>query len=178
MAFLHGGHSVGDGLLAGLAHPLSGLDHVLAMLAVGLLSAQLGRPALWVLPASFPAAMVVGGGLALAGVALPGVEAGVAASVLVLGLWVLLALRAPAGVAAVPVALFAVCHGHAHGAELPVGASGVAYSGGFVLATAALHALGLALGCAGRWSVGPQAMRAAGAAVACCGAFFVWQAAA
>lgn len=164
------------GLLAGLLHPVSGLDHLLAMVAVGLWGAQLGAPALWLLPLTFPLVMAFGGMLALIGVPLPGAEVGIALSALVLGIALLKAWRPPFWLAAVVVGAFAVFHGHAHGSELPPGASGLAYSLGFVVATGLLHGLGIALGMVQHWPRGRWLLRAAGGAVAAAGMGFLWRA--
>ena len=123
------------GFLNGLRHPVSGLDHVLAMVAVGLWGAQLGAPAIWLLPVTFPLVMAFGGFLGLLGVPLPGVEVGVAASAILLGSLVAAEARPPLWLGAAVVAFFAVFHGHAHGTELPAGQSGLLYSVGFVTAT-------------------------------------------
>lgn len=164
------------GLLAGLSHPVSGLDHVLAMVSVGLWGAQLGAPALWVLPVVFPMVMAFGGFLGLVGVAMPGVEVGIALSALALGICVARELRPPLVVAGILVAAFAVFHGHAHGTELPPGESGLLYSIGFVVATGCLHGFGIALGLVHRWPLGRTAMRLAGVAVALAGCVFFWRA--
>jgi urease accessory protein len=146
MAFAHPGH--GQGLLAGAGHPLSGLDHLLAMVAVGLWAAQQEGRGRWALPCTFLVAMLVGGALGFAGVDLPGLESGIAASVLALGLAVALAVRPPLPLAIIATAGFALCHGMAHGLELPAMASAWTYAAGFIAATAALHASGYALA---RW---------------------------
>ena len=164
------------GFVAGLSHPVSGLDHVLAMIAVGLWGAVLGPPAIWVLPVAFPLVMAAGGLLGLLGIPVPGVEIGIALSAIVLGTMVLAEVRPPLWVAAVIVAFFAVFHGHAHGRELPAGTSALLYSLGFVVATGLLHAVGILLGAAHRWSVGRQAVRIAGGGVALAGIFFLWRA--
>ncbi|ASP36287.1 HupE/UreJ family protein [Labrenzia sp. VG12] len=130
---------------AGFTHPLFGTDHVLAMIAVGLWAALQGGRAVWALPTAFVGAMVVGFGLSLAGVPLPYVEPLILTSVVVLGTVVALALRLPLGLSAGLVALFGVCHGHAHGGEIGL-AGEFGYAGGFVLATALLHAAGLLIG--------------------------------
>jgi urease accessory protein len=162
-----------QGFATGFVHPISGLDHVLAMIAVGLWGAQLGRPALWMLPVTFPMVMAVGGFLGLVGVSLPGVEVGIALSVIVLGTMVAAETKPGFAVAAILVGAFAIFHGHAHGTELPPGQSGLAYSIGFVFATGCLHAVGILIGVAHRWRVGRVALRAAGAATALAGiAFF------
>lgn len=164
------------GLVAGLSHPVSGLDHVLAMVSVGLWGAQLGAPAVWALPVVFPMVMALGGFLGLVGAPLPGVEVGIALSALALGLGVALELRPPLPLAALLVGAFAVFHGHAHGTELPPGESGLLYSIGFVAATGCLHACGIVLGLVHRWALGRLAMRAAGAGVAVAGCLFLWRA--
>jgi urease accessory protein len=139
---------VGDvhGFTHGFMHPVGGLDHVLAMVAVGLLAVSLGGRALWAVPASFVAMMAVGGLLGMSGFELPYVEIGIAASVIVLGLAVSLQLPIPTLAAMAIVGFFAIFHGHAHGAEMPADASGLGYAVGFMLATALLHAVGIALG--------------------------------
>jgi urease accessory protein len=172
-AFAHVQQGQAQGLVTGLMHPVSGLDHVLAMIAVGLWGAQLGRPAVWMLPVTFPMVMAFGGFLGLVGVRLPGVEAGIALSVLVLGLMVALEARPELAVAAVLVGAFAIFHGHAHGTELPPGQSGLAYSIGFVAATGCLHGVGILVGVAHRWPMGRKALRVAGAAVALAGVAFL-----
>jgi urease accessory protein len=164
------------GFLAGLLHPVSGLDHVLAMVAVGLWGAQLGAPAIWVLPITFPLVMAFGGFLGLLGMPLPGVEAGIAASAILLGAAVMTERRPPLYAAAVLVGFFAVFHGHAHGAELPLGQSALLYSLGFVVATGCLHAIGIAIGAIHRWPAGRIVLRVAGGGVACAGLFFLWRA--
>ncbi len=176
IAWAHVEQGRAGGLLAGLRHPVSGLDHVLAMISVGLWGAQLGAPAIWLLPVTFPMVMAFGGMLGLAGVALPGVEAAIAVSGIALGLAVLTEWRPPLWLAALIVGFFAVFHGHAHGAELPPGADGILYSVGFVVATGTLHATGIGIGVVHRWAWGRVALRATGAAVACAGAWFLWRA--
>ncbi len=162
-----------SGLLTGFLHPIGGLDHVLAMIAVGLWGAQLGPPAVFILPITFPMVMALGGTLGLVGVALPGVEVGIAISALALGILVAAEARPNLAIAAVVVGFFAIFHGHAHGTELPAGESGLLYSVGFVVATGCLHAVGIALGLLHRWSSGRTALRAAGAVVALAGVAFL-----
>jgi urease accessory protein len=164
------------GFLAGLAHPVSGLDHVLAMVAVGLWGAQLGAPAIWLLPVTFPIVMALGGLLGLLGVPLPGVEVGIAASAILLGAAVMTERRLPLYAAAALVGFFAVFHGHAHGTELPPGQSGLLYSLGFVVATGCLHAVGIAIGAIHRWPAGRIALRIAGGGVGLAGVLFLWRA--
>jgi urease accessory protein len=171
-AFAHVGlHTAGLG--DGLAHPFSGLDHVLAMVAVGLWAAQLGRPACWVLPITFPIVMTLGAALGMAGVALPWVELGIAGSVLVLGAAVALSLRPAVPVSTALIALFALFHGYTHGAELPQAASAAAYGAGFIVATLVLHGIGLGLGSLSIDPVGRLATRAAGATIALVGAVLI-----
>ena len=164
------------GFLTGFAHPLSGADHVLAMVAVGLWGAQLGAPAIWVLPLAFPLVMAAGGMLGFLGVPVPGIEIGIAASAIVLGAAVAFELRPALAVAALIVGGFAIFHGHAHGTELPAGQNALLYSVGFVVATGALHAAGIGIGTVHRWGWGRKLLRAAGAGVAAGGVFFLWRA--
>jgi urease accessory protein len=175
IAMLHVQEGAAAGFLTGLQHPVSGADHVLAMIAVGLWGAQLGQPAIWLLPVTFPMVMAFGGFLGLIGIPLPGVEIGIAASAIALGTMVAREARPSLVVAAVLVALFAVFHGHAHGTELPEGQSGVLYSIGFVVATGCLHATGIAIGLAHRWPGGARAIRGAGLAIALAGCWFLWR---
>jgi urease accessory protein len=163
------------GFLSGLKHPISGLDHVVAMIAVGLWGAQLGAPAIWVLPVAFPMVMAMGGMLGLLGVPLPGMEVGIAASAILLGAAVMMELRPPIALAAALVGFFAIFHGYAHGSELPAGESGLLYSIGFVMATGCLHGVGISIGLVHRWSWGQRALRVAGAAIALAGIFFMWK---
>jgi urease accessory protein len=175
-AFAHPQKGEAVGFLTGFRHPISGLDHVLAMVAVGMWGAQLGAPALWLLPVAFPMVMAFGGMLGLIGVPLPGIEYGIAASAILLGAAVMFEVRPPLGVAAALVGLFAIFHGHAHGTELPPGQSALLYSIGFVIATGCLHAIGIGIGTVHRWAWGQRLLRVAGALVAVGGAFFMWKA--
>lgn len=175
-AFAHVETGSAIGFAHGFLHPISGWDHVLAMIAVGLWGAQLGAPAIWLLPVTFPMVMAFGGMLGLMGIAIPGVEVGIAASAIILGVMVLREARPPLAVAALIVGVFAIFHGHAHATELPEGASGLLYSVGFVVATGCLHGVGISLGLAHRWPVGKTALKAAGALVAVAGVGFLVQA--
>lgn len=157
------------GFAHGFVHPFGGLDHLLAMVAVGILAWQLGGGALWLLPASFLAVLAAGGALALTGVTLPLVEVGVAASVIALGAMVALGFRAPIIVAMALTGLFALFHGYAHGAEMPAGASGGAYAAGFLLATALLHLSGIAIGILAGRLAGRTAYQLAGGTMAAVG---------
>lgn len=144
----HVGTGEAHGLMHGFSHPIGGLDHVLAMVAVGLLAASLGGRAIWLVPAAFVFVMAAGGALAMSQVHVPFVELGIAASVAVLGLAVAVHLSIPTIAAMALVGFFAVFHGFAHGAEMPANASGAGYAAGFMLATALLHAIGVGLGLA------------------------------
>jgi urease accessory protein len=146
IASAHPGHEATPGFIHGFLHPLGGLDHILAMVAVGLFAARLGGRALWLVPASFVATMAAAGVAGMAGLALPYVEAGIALSLVVLGAAIAFEITMPVAAAMGLVALFAVFHGHAHGAEMPETMSGLAYGAGFLAATAALHAVGIGLG--------------------------------
>jgi urease accessory protein len=153
-AFAHTGAGYAHGLADGFAHPLDGLDHILAMVAVGILAWQLGGRAIWLLPTSFVSLMALGGAFGISGGSLPWVEVGIAASVIVFGTMVALGMKAPLAITMGIVGLFAVFHGYAHGTAMPLAASGGAYAAGFTLATALLHAAGIALGfLIGRFSV-------------------------
>ncbi|MGL4317671.1 MAG: HupE/UreJ family protein [Pseudomonas sp.] len=171
MAFAHPGHD-SSGLMAGVAHPLTGLDHLLAMLAVGLWAAQQQGAVRWALPVTFVASMLLGGVLGFAGLHIPFMETGIAASVLALGLVVAVAARLPMSLALGMTALFALTHGVAHGLELPELASPWGYAAGFVAATAALHTAGYAV-----VRILPQAaaplIRLAGAASAATGGWLL-----
>jgi urease accessory protein len=145
-AMAHTGAGATDGIVHGLMHPVTGLEHVLAMVAVGVLAAFIGGRALWVVPTSFVAAAALGGVLGVRGVPLPFVELGIFASVVLLGLAIALQARLPLGWTAGLVGLFGLYHGYAHGAEMPPDSSGLAYGLGFLAATAALHAAGIGLG--------------------------------
>jgi urease accessory protein len=168
-AFAHTGEGGAGGFLPGLAHPLFGPDHVIAMVAVGMWGAFLGPPAIWLLPIVFPLVMAAGGVLGIVGVPLPAVETGIAASAIVLGLMVAFAARPPLWIAAVLVGAFAIFHGYAHGKELPDDANALAFSAGFVIATGALHLAGIAFGLLARWPAGRLVVRGAGGAIALAG---------
>ncbi len=145
MAFAHPGHD-GASLVSGFIHPLGGVDHIIAMVAVGLLAARLGGRALWLVPASFVATMALAGLAGMAGAGLPYVETGIALSVVVLGAVAAFGVAMPVAAAMGLVAFFAAFHGYAHGMEMPETASGLAYGAGFIAATALLHGVGIGLG--------------------------------
>jgi urease accessory protein len=168
-ALAHSENGVAIDFVGGFTHPIFGPDHVVAMVAVGLWGAFLGMPAIWILPVVFPLVMALAGALGVLGVPLPGVETGIALSAIALGGMVAFAAKPPLWVAAVLVGAFAVFHGHAHGAELPVGADAIAYSMGFVIATGMLHVSGIAFGALSRWPAGRIAVRAMGVVIAVIG---------
>lgn len=163
------------GFAAGFAHPFSGLDHLLAMLALGLWSAQLGAPYVRALPVAFPLAMSAGALAALAGLRVVGVEQWIALSAITLGLCVLTRARPRLLVAIGLSGLFAFFHGHAHGSELPAGAGAASFVAGFALATSLLHLCGIALALSMRTERGALAVRAAGLLVALAGAGLAWR---
>lgn len=169
----HTGEGIADGLMSGFVHPLAGLDHVAAMVAVGILGAFLGRPAIWILPVVFPLVMAFGGVLGLLGIPIPYIEVGIAASSLVLGSMILFELKPPLWITAVIVAAFAIFHGHAHGTELPKAANALAYSAGFVVSTGLLHLAGIGFGELIRWPIGKIIARAAGGIIALVGIGFL-----
>jgi urease accessory protein len=146
VALAHTGVGNTSGFVDGFGHPISGLDHVLAMLIVGVFAWQLGGRALWLVPMTFVGVMAVGGMLGVAGIGIPFVEIGIALSVVVLGAIVAFDVKAPIAMAMGVVGLFAMFHGHAHGAEIPENAGGVAYAAGFMIATAILHLAGISIG--------------------------------
>jgi len=174
-AFAHEQAAAGGGLVRGLLHPLSGMDHLIAMVAVGIWGAQLGAPAIWILPITFPMVMAVGGVLGVLRIPLPMPEVVIALSALVLGAAVAMRLRLPFAAAAVVVAVFAIFHGHAHGAELPSSANPLAYGVGFVTATGLLHLCGIVIGTLTRWPVGERVIQGLGAVIAGLGCYFLAQ---
>lgn len=169
----HEAESLAGGFFAGFSHPLSGPDHMLAMIAVGLWGAFLGRPLIFLLPAVFPAVMAIGGVLGMAGAPVPPVEVGIAFSVVILGIAVAAAWRAPVWLAVAITALFGLFHGYAHGLELPSMADPISYSLGFVVATGLLHVVGIAIGAVRSAPRGAMAVRTAGALIALAGIGFL-----
>jgi urease accessory protein len=167
----HTGVGTTHGFSHGFFHPLTGLDHLCAMIAVGLWAAQLGGRALWIVPLTFISVMAVGGAMGMAGMPMPFVEQGIATSVLVLGFLIAAAVRLPVAASATIVGIFALLHGHAHGSEMPVSASGLSYGIGFILATAMLHAVGVGLGIGVQRISTVRIVRFAGAAIAACGVY-------
>src|SRR5205085_943036 len=145
-ALAHTGHSEAGGFMHGFMHPVGGLDHVLAMVAVGLYAAMIGGRGLWLVPLAFVGMMALGGAAGVAGYPLPYVEIGIALSVVLLGFAVTLHIKLPTLAAMALAGFFAVFHGYAHGAEMPLDVSGTTYAAGFMLATALLHCAGIAVG--------------------------------
>jgi urease accessory protein len=146
LAFAHVGVSETSGVAHGFMHPVSGFDHILAMVAVGLFAAHLGGRALWLVPLAFVAMMAAGGVLGMTGIGLPYVEIAIGLSIVVLGIALATRVNPPVAIAMALVGLFAIFHGHAHGAEMPETTSGLPYGVGFILATALLHAIGIGVG--------------------------------
>jgi len=173
-AYAHDGAGLVGGFLAGFVHPITGVDHLLAMVAVGLWGAFLGRPLLIVLPMLFPMVMALGGVLGMVGAPMPPVEIGVSLSVLVLGGLIAAAARPPTWAACLIVGAFAVFHGYAHGEELPSAADPAGYSIGFVLATGMLHLAGIGMGLLNDRRGGQALTRGIGAAIAAAGAWFLF----
>lgn len=167
--FAHGGLEQANSFAAGIAHPLGGADHILAMVAVGLWGAIAGGRALWVWPLAFVATMLAGFAAATVGLQVPFVEPAVVASIVVLGLSIALARSAPIWLGALISGLFAFFHGHAHGTESTV-ASVIPYAAGFALATAGLHAAGILAGLLAADPIGKFAVRALGGGIAVWGA--------
>ena len=175
-AAAHTGTGLAGGFVSGLTHPLTGFDHLLAMVSVGLWGAFLGRPLIYALPVVFPVVMVLGAALGMFGVRLPMVEIGVALSVLALGTCIAMSLRAPVWMASAIVAAFAIFHGYAHGRELPAAADPVGYSVGFVLATGLLHVAGIGIGLLNERPGGVAVTRSLGGAIGLAGIWFLCRA--
>lgn len=163
------------GFVSGFKHPLTGLDHIVAMVAVGLWGAFLGGSAMWTLPVVFPVVMALGGALGVLGVPLPCVETGIALSGIILGLMVTFSAKPPLWVAAGIVGFFAIFHGHAHGTELPEAANAMTFAIGFVISTGLLHLGGIALGLLAKWPWGRITIRAGGVAIAAIGFGFLFK---
>jgi len=169
-------HSIqsGSGFTSGLTHPVFGFDHLLAMLSVGILSAQIGGRAIWTVPATFVLFVLIGGILGMNQVGVFSVESGIAVSVIALGLAILADKKIPLLLAMCGVALFGLFHGHAHGTEMPCYAQPVLYASGFILGTATIHLIGVAIGwLATRTWIGSLSLRTTGAAIALCGVYFL-----
>ena len=165
--------TMSGGFMTGFLHPMLGLDHVVAMVAVGLWGVFLGKPAIRILPVVFPLVMAIGGALGVVGIEIPAIETGIALSGVVLGLAVAFAVKPPIWVAAVLVGAFAIFHGHAHGTELPTATNPLIYSIGFVIGTGLLHLAGIAFGELSRWTWGKYVVRSGGAVIALIGLGFL-----
>lgn len=174
-ASAHSEAGAAGGFASGFTHPLFGLDHVVAMVAVGLWGAFLGKKAMWALPVIFPMVMALGGALGIMGIPLPFVETGIALSGVVLGLMIAFKICPPLWVAGIIVGIFAIFHGHAHGTELPDAASPLTFAIGFVIATGLLHLCGIAFGLLDKWSWGTTAIRIGGALIALTGFLFLFK---
>ena len=169
-------HIVNDNgsFLSGLAHPALGFDHLLAMIAVGIISAQLGGRAIWTVPATFVTVMAIGGVLGMAGISILSVEFGIALSVLSLGIAIAAGQKVPVWFAMTFVGVFALFHGHAHGAEMPNLALPILYAAGFLTGTASIHLTGVCIGLvAETYQRGPVALRILGASIAGIGAYLI-----
>ena len=176
LALAHVGVGATSGMGAGFAHPLTGLDHILAMAGVGMIAAYMGGRALWLLPLSFVAMMAVGGLLGVGGMPLPYFEVGIATSVIAFGALIAARLSMPLMATMAVVAFFAIFHGHAHGTEMPATAAGLTYGIGFMLATALLHAAGIAVGIGMErmlQATGGRLLRVAGGAMSVVGVIFL-----
>jgi urease accessory protein len=173
MVYAHVGVGETSGFLSGLAHPVSGLDHLCAMIGVGLWAAQRGGRAIWLIPVAFMLVMTVGGILGMAAIYLPFVEPGILASVLLLGIFIMMAIRLPLAASIGLVGLFALFHGHAHGAEMPHTVAGLTYGLGFLVATGLLHAIGVGSGLLTNRFNTAWVARYAGAAMILC-AVYLW----
>jgi urease accessory protein len=171
LAHVEGG--VAGGLAGGIAHPLTGPAHFLAMFAVGIWGAQMGGRSVWMLPVAFPLIMAAGGVAGMAGLPLPGVEAGIALSVLVLGLAIALLWRPREPAPLALIAVFAVFHGYAHGVELPGAADPAAYAVGFVVATGLIHVAGILVGLALSKPMQGGLARGLGGLIAAGGVYFL-----
>ncbi len=172
----HTGTGLPGGFKSGFLHPLTGFDHMLAMVCVGIWGAFLGRPLIVALPVIFPTVMALGGALGMANITFPPVEIGIAISVLVMGGVIALAYRAPVWLACIIVGVFALFHGYAHGKELPSAADPIGYSVGFVLATGMLHVAGIGIGLLNERPNGIVVTRSSGGFVALCGVWFLYKA--
>jgi len=170
-AYAHTGFVHGSGFFNGFYHPITGFDHILAMVAVGIWASQIGGKAVRAVPATFVGVMLLGYILGISGLSLPFVEEGIITSVLILGVLIATAARLPLATGMIIVAFFAVFHGHAHGTEMPFSASGLAYGAGFAVSTALLHVSGIVTGLLFRRSAGAKLIRYSGAAIALAGVY-------
>ncbi len=175
VVYAHDGSNVPfGGFLSGLVHPVLGYDHLLAMLSVGILSAQIGGRAIWTVPATFVSVMALGGALGLVDIGLTSTELGIAASLVLLGLIIAAERKLPILLAMAGVGFFAIFHGYAHGAEIPTTAEPVLYAAGFLTGTALIHIAGLIIGdIAKHYERGKLALRVGGGMIAMVGVLFI-----
>ncbi|MBI4937162.1 MAG: HupE/UreJ family protein [Nitrosomonadales bacterium] len=171
LALAHTGVAPANGFISGLAHPVGGPDHILAMLATGIWATQMGRRFIWAAPLAFVSVMALGGALGISGISIPFSEGGIAVSVLALGILIAAAVKLPLAASVVIAGLFGIFHGHAHGAGMPLGVSGIAYGLGLILSTASLHLCGIGFGHLMRRVSRPALVRVAGAAIASFGGY-------
>ena len=169
-AFAHPGHLIGNGFFTGLLHPFTGLDHLLAMTAVGLWAAQRGKRYLFAIPASFVAMMILGGVAETSGLALPLVEPGILGSLVVFGLLIAFDARLPLTAGMAIIGSFALFHGYAHAVEMPAHASLAVFGSGMLLATIMLHLIGIGIGRLGKTQIHEMSLRIAGGSIAAVGA--------
>lgn len=169
IALAHAPEGAGGGFVTGFLHPIMGVDHLVAMVAVGLWGAFLGERALWILPIVFPSIMAVGAAFGIVGLEIPLVEFVIALSGVVLGALIALRVRAPLAIAMVLVGIFAIFHGYAHGVEMPEQISAITYSAGFVIGTGLLHLAGVAIGFATRLPRGELLVRGCGGVISAIG---------
>jgi urease accessory protein len=174
--FAHESGDVMGGLGSGFSHPFTGLDHVAAMVAVGIWGVQLKQPAIWLLPVTFPVVMAFGAMLGVMGVPLPGIEIGIAISAIVLGAMIAFEIVPALWIAALIVGIFAVFHGHAHGTELPGSVQPLAYGVGFVVGTGILHLSGITIGFLEKLKYGKTLIRVPGAIIGLIGVYFLYHA--
>jgi urease accessory protein len=174
LAQAHPNHGTATGFASGLTHPLSGLDHLCAMIAIGLWAAHLGGRARWAVPLAFVSVMTLGSLAGNSGLQVPFAEQGIAASVLILGILIAAAVRLPLAASVAIVGLFALFHGYAHGAEMPAAVSGLTYAMGLIAATAALHLLGIGLGMTAQKFTAEKTLRYAGVVMAGCGLYLAF----
>jgi len=165
-----------DGFFAGFKHPLTGFDHFLAMFSVGLWGAQIGGRSIWTLPVTFPLIMVVGGILGIANIPLPGVEIGIALSILVLGSAIALNLKPSEWIVLSLISIFAICHGYAHGAELPNATNPADFAVGFVISTGLIHIVGIGVGIVSQKFYSGKLTRILGTAIILGGIYFLFMA--
>lgn len=173
LLFAHTDAGIASGFWSGFVHPFGGLDHMLAMLAVGIWASQLSEKAVWVVPLTFVGVMLIAGAVGMAGVALPFVEQGILISILILGILIAIAARFPLGASAVIVGLFAIFHGHAHGEEIPAAITGLSYAIGFGFATILLHGMGIGFGMLFKHPERVPVVRYAGVAITVLGVYLL-----